>query len=165
MRRLLVPALTAFTLVSCSPSDDLAERAIENAAREEGQNADVDIKGNTMTVTTDEGTVTLGGGVPADWPSDIPVFADATVAFGGMQMPDGDGTTQGMMLTSKAPAASVIAFYKTALADEGWDATNIMVSAYGSAIEASKGDRKVIVGVVEQNGETVITIAIEASKQ
>lgn len=139
--------------------EKLVEGMIESAS--DGK-ADVDMKGDgSMTITTDEGTMTTGNSLPAGWPTDIPMAAGAAVQFSGAAngMMGADGMA--VVMTSEDSTADVAAFYKTALASEGWTVKSTM-EAQGSTIYlAEKAGRTISVTVTGASGKTTITIGVQ----
>lgn len=76
-RALAVPiALMAIASVTSCSSDKAAENRAEDAIEDaSGGDADVDIDGEKVEITTSEGTVTMGKGeLPDGFPDDIPVI-------------------------------------------------------------------------------------------
>lgn len=120
----------------------LAEQMIERAARENGSNIDVDISsgnvtirgtdengeavninvdGETATVTSEDGGVTFATGeaakIPDDFPKDIPLYDGAQLVT--VHQDTGAGTIA-LIATSSDPAAKVAQFYKEKAQANGW---------------------------------------------
>lgn len=83
-RRLTLPLIALVSAVAlvaggCSggsePSDRAVEKAIEDAASEQGQDVDVDVDDDKITVDTSEGTVSVNSGeLPDGYPAaEVPV--------------------------------------------------------------------------------------------
>lgn len=120
----------------------LAERMIERAARESGSNLDVDISsgyvtirgtdengeavninvdGDTATVTSEDGGVSFATGeaakIPDDFPKDIPLYDGAQLVT--VQQDTGAGMIA-LTATSSDPAATIAEFYKKKAEASGW---------------------------------------------
>lgn len=87
LRRALVAPLVLVALASMTGcgSDDVAENRAEDAIEDaSGGDADVDIDGDEVEITTSEGTVTMGKGeLPDGFPDDIPVIDGEIVSAMG----------------------------------------------------------------------------------
>lgn len=79
---LAAAALLPLTLLGCG-ADGVAERVAEKAAERQGDgNVDVDIEGDDVTVTTDEGSITSSNQLPQGFPaSDVPLI-DGKITLG-----------------------------------------------------------------------------------
>lgn len=96
----VVAVAGALVLTSCSPGD-LIDRAVEKGIEKgveaaTGTEIDFDDESGTVSLTTDEGEVTLGGGggeLPDGFPDEIPLI-DGEIG-GGMRLSEGE--TDGFM--------------------------------------------------------------------
>lgn len=123
---------------------------------------DVQINPNgTVKVTTSEGTAQTGGSVPADWPSDAPVYPGATVAFSASTNPATGTAGFGLMLTTDASADDVAAFYKKELTVQGWTIDADMNAGVTTVISAKKDARAIGISITGSEGMTSITIGID----
>lgn len=163
LRRLLVALLLPFALVACSPSvpadDDTAED--DDAMMQEDADAAMQ---EEARVETDDGMMQVGGGLPDSWPSDIPVYAGATVLFSGMSEGKDGAQGTGLMYSTNASARVIVDFYKERLTAAGWTVQNVVVSTIASGLEAVKDGQHLGLGIATQNGETVVTLGIEAAQ-
>lgn len=156
--------LLALALCACSPGESAMENAAERAMeRETGERADVDINGEKITVTTDDGTVEMGGSIPGDWPTDVPTYAGATVTYSAMNEADG-ATNAVLILSSTDSAQQIVDFYKSALTQNGWTTKNVIVSTVASGLEAEKDGRHVGIAIVGEDGSMTISIGVEMSR-
>ncbi|HEY1205738.1 MAG: hypothetical protein ABSH46_16900 [Bryobacteraceae bacterium] len=85
--------------------------------------------------------------IPTDFPKDCPIIANAT--FRDYQPAVRNRTVIGRILILDTPATpeAVLAFYKQALPANGWSVLK-HPKREGDLIEATKGDRRVIYGIV-----------------
>ncbi len=136
-----------------------AERAIERAG---GGNADVDLRGDTATYKSDEGSVTVGENVslPNDWPSDVPVVRDAKIYYAMSSNPTTGGSGMGAMFGTTQSVSDVIGYYKNELPKQGWTIEGEFNVAGASMISATKGDRSLSVSIASGDDETSVTIGV-----
>lgn len=137
---------------------NMAEKMIEDAS---GGKAKVDMKDGSMTVTTEEGTVTTGGSVPDNWPKDVPAYAGAAVQFSGTNMGDAGEGAMGLVMTSEDNATSVVDFYKESLKSSGWTLKNTMAAQGNTVMLFTKDGRNLSLAIAEANGTTSITIGVQ----
>lgn len=134
------------------------ERAIEAAT---GGNADVDVSDNNVTVKTDQGTWSTSDKLPADFPTDVPVYPGAKVQ-GSVASAGQDNTGHYAGLETTDALDDVIAWYKKEVKSAGWtivtDATvngSLILSATkdsrGLSVTVTKEGDKVVVGLVVAN--------------
>jgi hypothetical protein len=86
-------------------TDQLAEEAAERAAEAAGEDVELDVDGDSVTVESEEGSVTSTAGdeLPADFPEDVPLV-DGTVAFSQtLEVPDGTSWTVLLETTGSVP--------------------------------------------------------------
>lgn len=133
-----------------------AERAIEAAT---GEDADVDVNGNDVTVKTDQGTWSTSDKLPADFPSDVPIYPGATVQ-GSVASAGQDNTGHYAGLETTDALDDVIAWYKKEVKAGGWTvATDAMVN--GSLIlSATKDSRGLSVTVTKEGDKVVIGLVV-----
>ncbi len=136
----------------------MTEKMIEKAT---GGKAKVDMKDGSMTVTTDEGTVTTGGSVPDNWPKDVPVYAGATVQFSGTNMGDAGEGAMGLVMTTEDDAAAVATFYKDSLKNGGWTLKNTMSAQGNTVMLFTKDSKNLSLAIAGSNGTTSITIGVQ----
>ncbi len=159
------------------------EKAIEDNAKAEGQDVDVDIKGDSMTIKSkdDEGndvTVTQdgdnvvattkdgkfqsfgneGGALPEGFPDDIPFYTGAKVMTASAITEEELFTVQAI-----APASvdAVVEYYKKELKAKGWEEANIMMQGAPNPMHMlnyTKEKRNVMVIVNNDDGNTSLVI-------
>jgi hypothetical protein len=134
-----------------------AETALEKAS---GGKANVDVSegGDKVSIKTDEGSVTMGGGsVPKNWPSDVTVYKGAKVT-GSAETDEG----LSLMLETSDSVEKVYEFYKSDLPSKGWSLS--MNATYGGAsmLQGEKSGKGVMLSVSknEDSGKTAIAISV-----
>ena len=149
-------------MIARKAGEMITEKMIENAS--DGK-AKVDVKDGSMTVTTSEGTFTTNGGkMPDGWPEDVPVYPGSSVQFSGTSAMEAGGG-MGLVLMSEDAPASVVTFYKTKLAAEGW-ATGTTMEGQGSTILImTKGAKALSLTVTGAEGGTSITMGYQDKAQ
>jgi hypothetical protein len=163
-------------------AEAMAERMIENAARQSGQDVDVDISsgrmtirgtdeeggavnvnvdGESATVTTEDGSSTVAVGaaakIPDDFPKDVPLYKGMEVM--AVQKDAASGAT-GFTATSKDGTAKVAEFYKKQAAAEGWTQDADMPQGPMHMLAFSKGDRKLNVVLMGDGNATNIQLTV-----
>lgn len=162
-RMLSILALSTVALSACSWfGNGAAEQAMEDRIKEEtGQDADVQMDEDGMEVKTDDGTATFGGDVPADWPSDVPVYEGAKVQYTASTNPANGRPGNMMVLQSTDASDDVYAFYQQALVDNGWTVESQANAAGANTLVAKKEGRTVSLLVTPVQDATAISIGIE----
>lgn len=161
-------AVSGFVLTGCS-GKDMGEAAFERMMeqgieQETGGSARVDIGEESMHIETNEGTMTMGGELPSNWPSDVPVYQGATVNLAGSTTPEGGDP--GMMLMYSVPDAPAIVakFYESGLAANGWKSKSTIKTEDITIWEMTKDDRTLSVTVSAEDGGTSVAIGIEQKR-
>jgi hypothetical protein len=133
------------------------ENAIEN---DTGENAEVNMDGDSMRIETDEGVFTTGQELPADWPSDVPAYPEAEVQFSAAMNGNTGDPGAGALFVTPDTVADVMGFYRTELEQNGWTISGNMEAAGTSFVGATKDNRVVSVAVTDVDGQTSITVGI-----
>jgi hypothetical protein len=98
-----------------------------------------------------------GGKLPDDYPKDVPVAPNVKIV---MSTSVNNAETQGvnLMLESTDTLDNLVAFYKKAIADNGWtiDSTTAL-SAEMTMFGASKDKRQLAVQIMDSNGKRTVT--------
>ncbi len=117
----------------------------------------------SVTYTTDEGSVTVGGGsMPGSWPSDAPTaYSGATFLYSGDTNPTTGAAGAAVMYTVDAPIQTVIDYYNDRLKASGWTVTSSAVAAGYHTVTATKDSRTFVAYAMEADGVTQVTSAIE----
>lgn len=163
--RNILAAMAFVTLAGCGQSigEKMTEKMIESQM---GENADIDLKNGSVRVTTDEGTFDMGGAkLPDDWPTDAPVYAGAKITYSASMNPVTGKAGKAVMFTTTDTAAKVLAYYKGALADEGWVTSSMMEGQGTSIITATKDDRVLSLMITTSGGETSVTLGVGKSEK
>ena len=164
----LLPALAALVIASALPAckkahDAAVESAIERAT---GSKVDVDKDGNSMTIKTEQGDVSItsaedGGSVamPAGFPTDIYLPEDHRVAsamdMAGMQM---------VNLVTRAGVSALSADVERHMQAGGWKREMAMQADGSSTLMYSKDKRQVVYQLVKaEDGGTQLAIRTSES--
>lgn len=137
------------------------ERAIERAIEEEtGENAEVDVRTDgSVKVETEDGTFQTGNTLPADWPTDVPVYAGATVQYSASVTETGQPGSAAVLMTTDS-AAQVASYYKKALKENGWTVESTIEAQGTTIFSATKDDRVVSFMSASAQGATTITLGV-----
>lgn len=115
----------------------------------------------TTTVKSDYGTMTTANTMPANWPSDAPTYKNATITSSMVIDPTYSGTSGSTLtFTTSDTPQTVVDFYKTQLAAEGWTVMgNGSTMGAMTVLSARKDSRMLSLGVT--NGSKVnVTVSI-----
>jgi hypothetical protein len=137
---------------------------------------DVDTKSGDVTLKTDDGTLTFDGdkgtgsiktdegeikygedlSLPADFPSNIPVFPGAKIVTVSSKMEE---NTVFLSFTSDKPIVTILAYYKEEMPGKGWTYTSELA---GSMLTYT--NEKQDIGLVASQGENgLVSVVISAS--
>lgn len=163
---LALPLLGAscFNLQS-SIGDQIAETATEKVLEGAPGAKDIEINGDEVSIVGDDGqTINIGGDeLPADFPSQVPVYSGATVSSSFSSGNESEGVWT-VTFTSTDPVDTVNAFFKDALAKNGWETTYSYSLDESFGYTAKQADLSVTVTVsAGDNNET--SIFISASRE
>lgn len=164
----LLPALAALVIASALPAckkaqDAAVESVIERAT---GSKVDVDKDGNSMTIKTEQGDVSItsaedGGSVamPAGFPTDVYLPEDHRVAsamdMAGMQM---------VNLATRAGVSALSADVESHMQASGWKREMAMQADGSSTLMYSKGTRQVVYQLIKaEDGGTQLAIRTSES--
>mgnify|MGYP001817808801 FL=1 len=164
-----------FILESCS-----SEKSSDSAKEKEV----IKTEGETIKVTTDEGTLTVTGDaekgqvniktddgetiemsygtktIPDNFPKDVPVYSPAQVRM--TQVVD---ENRGVIsLSTSDEIEKVTAFYKKELVEQGWTIKNEMTMGAMSLIQAEKEKRSFNLTVNKKDGETIVSLVVGATE-
>jgi hypothetical protein len=158
----------ALVLSACGKSEEkaaetLAERALEANS---GQDVDVDIDsdgdGQTVTIQTEEGTITQSSGdnvaLPADFPADIALPAGYKV-MSVMTM----GPVTSVVLEVPESPSDLFASFKSDQSGQGWKETLAMQGRDGSMLGFEKDDRSLLVNLGRsEDGGTMVSLSLQS---
>jgi uncharacterized protein YceK len=139
MRLLLLSLAIAACLGGCDKATGAAsEGAIETAS---GQKVDVERDGDKVTYKTEEGEMTMQGGVdlplPADFPKDIYLprtyVVSSVMDMGGMRM---------VALMAPQPVPALFNSATSAMEQQGWKQVTAMQHASGNAMLAFEKEKR-----------------------
>ena len=156
---------------------------LESCSREQSSDAAkgksaVKTEGETIKVTTDEGTLTVTGDaekgqvniktddgetiemsygketIPANLPKDVPLYEPSQIKM--TQVVDDNRSV--ISLTTSDDLSKVAAFYKKELAQQGWTIKNEITRGTMFIIQGEKGKRILNLTVNQKDNETVISL-------
>ena len=161
-RRPSLFAALALSLVlsACGQSEEKAAETLVEKALEAntGHEVDVDVDddGQTVTIKTDQGTLTQTSGdnvaLPDDFPADVSLPDDYKL-MSVMTM----GPVTSVVMQSPGTLSDLFKHFKAGQAGEGWKETLSMQGADGSMLGFEKEKRSLLVnlGTSEEGGTTV----------
>lgn len=137
----------------------VAEKGVESVlSRVTNSDVDLDTKNNSVTIQTGNGTTTIGSQkLPSDFPTDIPVYPDATI-IGSVTGSTAEGIFVSMNTTDSSD--KVKAYYDAKLVENGWTKEEGAMLGTIVNISATKGDKRLSVVLTPyENDQLHITIA------
>ncbi len=131
-----------------------------------GKHADVKMgEDGAMQFATSEGTVSTGNAVPADWPTDVPVYPGAAVQYSASVNPSGGKKGNALILMSLDDVQKVSDYYKDALGSQGWASVQVMNAGGTMIMSMTKDDRTLSLTIAGSGGKTNITFGIEGKAE
>jgi hypothetical protein len=108
-------------------------------------------------------TPAAGTKLPANFPSDVPVYSGLTPGFSFADKAKGSGS---VMLSGKVDKDKAQAYYEKELAAKGWKQEQNTDIGAGSVLVYSKEGRKLSMTIIPEadKGETMVTISYEKSE-
>jgi len=164
-------------------SEQTVEKTIEDSARAQGNDVDVDIsgdsvsiktednEGNEVTVNSDNGQVVVkskegsfatftgeDGALPEGFPTDVPVYPGVKIVSASSMT---ENETFSIQATTPDAVDAVLALYKKELKDKGWDEVNVMTQSGQVSMHMlnySKDSRNLMVIITSEDSQTSIAI-------
>lgn len=140
--------------------EKLAENILEKAT---GEKVDVNSADNSLTITSDEGTMSFGSTeLPKNFPTDVPLYPQNTLTFAHVGAGE-DADSASATFESDDSVDKVSEWYKSQIESNGWkiDSTD----TWGSGAEkyvnytATKGERTLSIGV-SFTEKTLVTVTV-----
>ncbi len=175
-----VISLAIFALFSASgcfnPGEKIAEKITEEAMEkaieegiesEGGTEAEVDISGDEMNITTDEGEMSFGEGadLPEGFPGVVPVYPDMQIIASWTET-DEEGEYFSVSGTSANPGKEINDWYKGQFGS--WEIENEFSSTSDDektySITADNGTYVVSVLIIESEGETTLVLNVATDR-
>ena len=149
--RIVVVSL-ALLLAGCSRSKTISTPNGNVKVEESGNQS-------TVTVTGENGAkVTIAGEgtkLPDDYPKDVPVVGGAKIVM-VTSAPDGSS----LIMESPDSFDKTVAFYKQAIADNGWKSDATVAAEKMTMYSATKDTRHLVVQVGESDGKCSVTQSV-----
>lgn len=141
-------------------AEKMAENIFEKAT---GEKVDVNSADNSVTITSDEGTMSFGSTeLPANFPTDVPLYPQKTLTFSHVGSGD-DADSASATFESDDSVDKVSDWYKAQIESNGW--TIEATDTWGTGAEkyvnytAVKGERTLSIGV-SFTEKTLVTVTV-----
>lgn len=160
MRRLwlgLLVAALALAVTGCSAVQDRIGEEIGEEIASGVVGGDVEVDGDSVTVSGEDGDVTIEGGgadLPDGFPDDFPMHDEAPVDSAS-SISGAEGTTYYVNITSELPPGELHDWYKAEFEDE-WTEVSDVSAADGS-------DETYIMSVTKGDIEATVTMASDGT--
>jgi len=138
-------------------SKSATERAIESATN--GQ-VEVDSNGDNVTVKTDQGTWSTSDKLPADFPTDVPLYPGAELQGSLASAPSDGSGGHYVGLESTDAIATVVAWYKKEIVAKGWKIITDANISGSTILSAEKDTRMLSVTISEESGKVSMSIVL-----
>ena len=149
-----------FVLSGCSLTDSLMEKAGEEVA-EQGleiitdSELDADFNDGSFTIDSEEGSVSIGGTeIPEDFPSDVPVYANAEVVWTSFSSGD---ETYWIDFESTDDYSTIKAYFDEEIEKEGWE-------LYDTSTYTSDGQETTLYSADRDNRTLIVTLSHSESE-
>jgi hypothetical protein len=134
------------------------ERIAENLLEQQlGGNVDIDSNGDSASIKTDQGNLSLGDAAkwPSDMPSDVPEFTAGKLTMAGTSLVGG----QGWQILAEEVDEKDFTDYHATLETKGWVNIGIFDAGVG-VIQMSKGNTTLTVGYNSEDKTFVLTVIV-----
>lgn len=157
---LAVLLASTFVLTACkkTATEKILEEGMENAI---GQDANVDVNDDTVTIEVGDGTMQAGDDLklPNDWPKDIYITDGKISSVSNMNNSDS------ITIVSNKSVEDLKKEYKDKLADDGWEETMSMSLEGSVIVGADKDNRKMSLSITTEDGESTVVIVVNNFEQ
>ncbi|MFH1536956.1 MAG: hypothetical protein ABID45_03150 [Patescibacteria group bacterium] len=149
-----------FVLSGCSLTDSLMDKAGEKVAEEAietmtNSELDADFNDGTISINSEEGSVSIGGTeIPDDFPSDVPVYANAEVVWTSFSSGD---ETYWIDFESTDDYTEIKAYYDAEIESNGWE-------VYDSSTYTSDGQETTLYSADRDNRTLIVTLSHSESE-
>lgn len=168
-RRVFIVMLALAFALGLSGCGAVADKAGEEIGEEIAGGilgADVEVEGDSVTVETEDGSVTMSsteGALPDGFPDDFPVYDGAEIDATSTMAGD-DSTDFYVNMYSDDAAKDVYEWYKSELVSEGWTIDSDLFMATdgedSGLLSASKGSDQVSIAVSTEDDRTAFTLVV-----
>ena len=170
-RRAIAVATLALAVAGCgSVSDQVAESVADGAVDQlAGEDVDIDMDDQGLSVESSEGSLSVGGEIPADFPDTVPLPEDHTVVS-VVEQDGGDGQILGVQVQTPGTVTEWDAFYADALAEAGWTLDDEVFTAEQrqqsietmgtSNLKATLDEATLLVGILPGNDDGTVVVQL-----
>lgn len=110
------------------------------------------------------GSFSFGTSVPANFPSDIPIYSGATASFSSSDTNSEGKAESSVTFAVEAKATDVVNFYKSGMTSAGYDFVS-EVNFFGNVMTFENSNTEVIVSVIGTDEEANVVLSIIATEK
>jgi hypothetical protein len=127
---------------------------------EERSGVEVERDGENTTVTTEDGSVTVGTNTqyPATWPSDAPKHQNGNITFSGNNNPKTGETGSAVIFTTQDSVSTLTKYYTEQLTAKGWTIDTTASVNTVNAIVARKDNKVFGVTMADPGNGSQVTV-------
>jgi len=165
---IFVLLMVLFSVSGCrSVEEKVAEKVIEKAAESKGEDVDVDLSEEGVTIKSDEGELNIGEGaeLPDGFPDVVPINPDLQIVTSWKSTEEGKENFAVSALYDKGSGNEIFNWYKNELVSSGWEITNEYTVDSGdegksSSLQADNGGYDLVVVVMDTEEEVSVMISV-----
>lgn len=169
MKKILVGIVVialALALVGCGAIEDKIGEEIGEEIVGVATNSDVEVSGDSVTIETEEGDVTIAndtGELPDGFPDDFPLYDDYTLD-GASSISGGGTTTYYVNMLSEDEVKDIYEWYKAEFAGDGWEISGDVIysdsSSSSGMLTAKKGKMEATVSMTSDTEGTTFGVIL-----
>ena len=146
-----------------STLNDSFTNSVLNSMYNSTGSTDTDSGSYSFNSSDGTGSFTVGTSLPANFPSDIPIYSGATASFSASDVNEEGKETSSVTFAVKAKVSDVLGFYKSRMDSAGYELKS-EVNFFGSVLEYENARRQVVISVIgsEEEADLILTITSTA---
>ncbi len=153
--------LTNFVANTANALNSAITNEMLNSTRNSTDSTTSNSTNDTNSGSTSDENFSFGTDIPAEFPSDVPIYSGAVASFSSANVNDEGNNEVTVTFTVKAPTSDVVNFYKTRMAEAGYEFQG-EVTFFGNVLTFENAQREVLVTVLGVDTEEDIILSISS---